>query len=454
MVDLALEGGTLVTPDGVVPTHLYIDGGRVAAVSTQRVSARRTLDVTGLHILPGMVDAHVHFMDPGATEREDFISGSAAAATGGVTTVIEHTHAHPIYDAHDLHAKAAHLRQRSLVDFGLAAHVRADRLEAIPDVWAAGALYLKAFTCTTHGIAGLLSPDLVQVFRTIAAAGGICLVHCEDESITAAAERALREAGRADFGVIPQWRSREAEWVAVNTVALLARLTGARVVIAHASNAPTVDLAVREQQAGGAVWVESCPQYFYLREDEVLTLGPFRKFTPPARARTASDVDEMWARLQRGDITYIATDHAPATRVQKEAGDIWHVHFGLPGVETTLTMLLTAVNEGQLALSRLVQVTAEMPARLYGLYPRKGTLQLGADADVVLVDLTKERMLRDEDVVSKAGWTPYAGRRVRGQVVATFVRGQQVAAAGRPTGSPGWGQWLTRVPAPAPAPTR
>jgi dihydroorotase (multifunctional complex type) len=451
MVDFALEGGTLVTPDGEVPMHLYVDGGRVAAVSKQRVSARRTLDVTGLHILPGMVDAHVHFMDPGATEREDFISGSAAAATGGVTTVIEHTHAHPIYDAHDLHAKADHLRQRSLVDFGLAAHVRADRLEAIPDVWAAGALYLKAFTCTTHGITGLLPPDLVQAFRTIAAAGGICLAHCEDESITAAAERVLREAGRSDFGVIPLWRSREAEWVAVNTVALLARLTGARVVIAHASNAQTVDLAVRERQAGGSVWVESCPQYFYLREAEVLTLGPFRKFTPPARARTDHDVDEMWARLQRGDIAYIATDHAPATRAQKEAGDIWHVHFGLPGVETTLTMLLTAVNEGQLALSRLVQVTAEMPARLYGLYPRKGTLQVGADADVVLVDLTKERTLRDEDVVSKAGWTPYAGRRVRGQVVATFVRGQQVAADGRPTGSLGWGQWLTRVPAPAPA---
>lgn len=454
MVDLALEGGTLVTPDGEVPMHVYIDGGRVAAVSTQRVSARRTLDVTGLHILPGMVDAHVHFMDPGATEREDFITGSAAAASGGVTTVIEHTHAQPIYDARDLRAKADHLRQRSLVDFGLAAHVRADRLEAIPEVWAAGALYLKAFTCTTHGITGLLPPDLIQVFRTIAAAGGICLVHCEDEGITAAAERVLREASRSDFGVIPLWRSREAEWVAVNTVALLGRLTGARVVIAHASNPQTVDLAVREQQAGGTLWVESCPQYFYLREDEVLTFGPFRKFTPPARARSTSDVDEMWARLQRGDIAYIATDHAPATRGQKEAGDIWHVHFGLPGVETTLTMLLTAVNEGHLTLSRLVQVTSEMPARLYGLYPRKGTLQVGADADVVLVDLIKERTLRDEDIVSKAGWTPYAGRRVRGQVVATYVRGQRVAANGRPTGSPGWGQWLTRVSSPAPAPTR
>jgi dihydroorotase (multifunctional complex type) len=454
MVDLALLGGTLVTPDGEAQTHLYIEDGRVAALSTQRLSARRSMDATGLHLLPGMVDAHVHFMDPGAPEREDFITGSAAAASGGVTTVIEHTHAHPVYDASALHAKADYLRGRSLVDFGLAAHVRPDRLQAIPDVWAAGALYLKVFTCTTHGIIGVLPPDLVQVFRTTAASGSICLVHCEDEGITAAAERALQEAGRADFGVIPEWRSREAEWVAVNTVALLARLTGARVVIAHASNPQTVDLAVRERQAGGAVWVESCPQYFYLRENEVLTLGPFRKFTPPARARTDRDVDDMWARVRRGDIAYMATDHAPATRAQKEAGDIWHVPFGLPGVETTLTMLLNAVNNGCLALPRLVQLMAEMPARLYGLYPRKGALQIGADADIVLVDMTKQRMLRDEDVISKAGWTPYAGRRVRGVPVATFVRGHQVAADGRPTGEPGWGRWLTRVPVPAHEPTR
>jgi dihydroorotase (multifunctional complex type) len=454
MVDLALLGGTLVTPNGEVQTHLYIEDGRIAALSTQRLPARRSMDATGLHLLPGMVDAHVHFMDPGAPEREDFITGSAAAASGGVTTVIEHTHAHPAYDASALHAKADYLRGRSLVDFGLAAHVRPDRLEAIPDVWAAGALYLKVFTCTTHGILGVLPPDLVQVFRTTAACGGICLVHCEDEGITAAAERKLREAGRADFGVIPEWRSREAEWVAVNTVAVLARLTGARVVIAHASNPQTVDLAVRERQAGGSVWVESCPQYFYLREDEVLTLGPFRKFTPPARARTDRDVDDMWARVQRGDIAYVATDHAPATRAQKEAGDIWHVHFGLPGVETTLILLLNAVNDGRLTLPRLVQLTAEMPARLYGLSPRKGTLQVGADADIILVDLAKERTLRDEDIISKAGWTPYAGRRVKGLPVATFVRGRQVASDGRPVGEPGWGRWLTRVMPPVRDPTR
>ncbi|MDQ7842240.1 MAG: dihydroorotase family protein [Armatimonadota bacterium] len=447
MLDLAVLGGTVVTPLSSFRAHVYLHEGRVAAVSTERLPAREVVDAAGLHVLPGMVDAHVHFMDPGATDREDFITGSAAAAAGGVTTVIEHTHAHPVCDAAALRAKAAHLARRSLVDFGLAAHVLPDRLQEVPEVWAAGALYLKVFTCTTHGIAGLSAADLLHVFRTAAAHGAICLVHCEDDAITAFAERELRAAGRRDFAVIPLWRSREAEWTAAATVALLARLTGARVVVAHASNPQTVELAGRERRRGGAVWVESCPQYFYLREDEVERLGPFRKFTPPARARSADDERAMWALLRGGEIAYVATDHAPATRAQKQDGDIWQVHFGLPGVETTLSLLLQAVHEGHLTLPRLVEAVAETPARLYGLYPRKGTLQPGADADLVLVDMSQERVLRDEEILSKAGWTPYAGRRVRGRPVATFVRGRRVAADGRPVGEPGWGQWLRRVPA-------
>jgi len=444
MLDLAILGGTVVTRDATFPAHVYVHDGRVAAVGLERLPSREQVDAGGLHVLPGMVDAHVHFMDPGATEREDFITGSAAAAVGGVTTVIEHTHAHPVCDAEALRAKVAHLGRRSLVDFGLAAHVLPDRLDAVRGVWEAGVFYLKLFTCTTHGIPGLMPGDLLRVFRTAAALEAICLVHCEDESITVASERDLRGAGRRDFGIVPLWRSREAEWTAVATVALLARLTGARVVVAHASNPQTIDLVVRERHLGASVWVESCPQYFHLREDEVTRLGPFRKFAPPARARTTEDEEEMWVQLRRGEIAYIATDHAPATRAQKEAGDIWQAHFGLPGVETTLTLLLNAAHESRLTLPRLVDVVAETPARLYGLYPRKGRLQPGADADLVLVDMADERILRDEDVISKAGWTPYAGRRVWGRPAATFVRGRRVASDGRPVAEPGWGQWLRR----------
>jgi dihydroorotase-like cyclic amidohydrolase len=190
------------------------------------------------------------------------------------------------------------------------------------------------------------------------------------------------------------------------------------------------------------VLVESCPQYFHLTEDEIETWGPFHKFTPPARS--ARDRDGMWDRLERGDIDMICADHAPSTRAQKETGrtDIWEAPFGVPGVETTLPLMLTGVAEGRLTLERLVAARSEAPARAYGLWPRKGHLGIGADADFVLVDPRARTTLRDESVVAKVGWTPFAGREVQGRAVATYVRGRLVARDGRPVGDPGWGRFL------------
>jgi dihydroorotase (multifunctional complex type) len=440
-MDLAILGGTLVTSAGAVRAHLYVRDGRVAALSSDRLSARQEVDASGLLVLPGAVDAHVHFMDPADPSREDFPTGSAAAAVGGATTVIEHTHASPVVTPEDLRRKADYLKDRSVVDFGLAAHAWKGRLHEAPEVWRAGALYVKAFTCTTHGVPGLSYADLWDLFRGLAAVGGVSLVHAEDESLTAEAEARLRHSGRRDGGVVPEWRNRQAEQVAVAAVCVLARRTGARVVVAHASSPEVVDLA----RAVGGVRVESCPQYFHLLEAEVEQHGAFRKFTPPARARTEQDLEEMWRRLREGAVDYVATDHAPATRRQKQEGSIWDVHFGLPGVETTLTLLLNAAAQGQLSLERLVQVLCEVPARVYGLYPRKGALLPGSDADFVLVDPHREHVLSDERIVSKAGWTPYAGMRVRGAVVAIYVRGRMVAEEGRATAEPGWGRWVRRV---------
>jgi dihydroorotase (multifunctional complex type) len=443
-MDVGILGGTVVTPAAMFRKNVYVKGGAIAALTSERLSARQAIDASGLYVLPGMVDSHVHFMDPGETHREDFVTGSTAAAVGGTTTVIEHTHASPVIDAISFREKAAHLEHRSLVDFGLAAHVLHDRIRLAREAWKAGALYLKVFTCTTHGITGLSSSELLQLLREVAAFDGVCLIHCEDELITADAERQLRKSGRTDFGIVPLWRSREAELVAVNTVALLARLTGVRVVIAHASHEAVIALAARERKLGARIWVESCPQYFYIEEEEVMQHGPFRKFTPPARLRSEGDLEAMWRRLRGGDIAYIATDHAPATRAQKQAGNIWEAPFGLPGVETTLSLLLNATSEDRLTLPRLVEAVCEAPARLYGLFPRKGSLQEGADADLTLVDLSQGRTLRDDDIHSKAGWTPYAGRHVRGQPVMTFVRGRLVARDGKPLGEPGWGRLVGR----------
>jgi len=393
--DCEIANATLLEPKGRYRGTIAISGERVVGILEEPSgNAARTIDAEGLVALPGMVDQHVHFMDPGDNAREDFIRGSSAAAVGGVTTVVEHTHSNPVLTAEDLREKREYLKDRSVIDFGLMAHVFPDTIKHVPDLWEDGVAIFKAFTCTTHGVPGLLPDDLLRLFRSLFETGARGLVHCEDEFITEDNEERLHAALRKDYGVIPEWRSTEAELVAVNTVALLARLTGANITVAHASQPEVIDLVRRERELGATLSIESCPQYFYINSSEVREYGPTRKFTPPARDAPAGEL--MWKRLARGQIDLISTDHAPSTLDQKFASDIWGCPFGLPGVETTLTMLLDAVAEGKLTLQRLVQTYSEAPARLLGLYPRKGALRIGSDADVVLVDTEQEHVLSND----------------------------------------------------------
>jgi dihydroorotase-like cyclic amidohydrolase len=222
---------------------------------------------------------------------------------------------------------------------------------------------------------------------------------------------------------------------------LLARLTKANITIAHASQPTVVDLVRRERELGARLSVESCPQYFYLDSDDVREHGPTRKFTPPARDAPAGKL--MWERLAKGEIDLISTDHAPSTLDQKFGSDIWDCPFGLPGVETTLTMLLKAANEEKITLERIVQAYSETPARLLGLYPRKGAIRVGSDADIVLVDAEQEHVLENENIVSKAGWTPFAGYHVRGRPVMTVLRGEVIAENGKVVTEPGGGRFIT-----------
>jgi dihydroorotase (multifunctional complex type) len=417
-MDLGIVGGEVVTGDGRRPANVYVRDGRIAAVTPERHDAAETFDATGALVMPGMVDAHVHFMDPGDPEREDFPHGTAAAARAGVTTVIEHTHAAPVISAADLHAKREHLAGRACVDFALAAHAWPDRLDEVRGVWEAGAAFIKAFTCTTHGVPGFDAAHLRELLQRAAACGAPVLVHAEDESLTAAAEHDLR--GREDGAVIPAWRNRAAEQVALCTVSTLRHDTGARAIAAHVSHPAGLE------RAAGCL-IESCPQYLTLLEDEVLEHGAFRKFTPPARARDASDLDAMWRALADGTIDFMSSDHAPSTPEQKRAGSIWDVHFGLPGIDTTFSVLLDGAAAGRIAYERIVAAYSEAPARIYGL-ERKGRLEPGADADIVVVDPTTRWTVKDEDVVSKAGWSPYSGRTFTGRAVRTYLRGEAPGA--------------------------
>ncbi|MCV2488839.1 amidohydrolase family protein [Geodermatophilus sp. YIM 151500] len=433
-LDLLIAGGTVVDPTGRRRLSVGVRDGVVVHVGPGTPAARTTVDAAGLLVLPGGVDTHVHLMDPGSPEREDFPTGTSAAAAAGVTTIVEHTHGSPVRTVGDLRDKTAYLHDRAEVDFGLAAHAWPGAAAEVEALWAAGITFFKVFTCTTHGVPGHDAARLHEHLTASARVGAVSLLHCEDESLTEAAEALLRASGRVDGGILPDWRNRDAELVAAAVAGLLVRRTGARATVAHVSHPEVAGYLAQERARGAGLQAEGCPQYFLLREEEVLEEGALRKFTPPARARTDDDEAEMWRLLRSGVLTHMSSDHAPSTLEQKRAGDIWNVHFGLPGLDSTMALLLDAVARGHLSHEDVVRVYCERPAQIYGLWPRKGRIGVGADADLVLVDPGAQRTLRSEDVLSKAGWTPYAGRTVRGRVVRTYLRGRLVAEEGRPLG--------------------
>lgn len=443
-IDLVVRDAIIVSPSARIRGDLLVSGGRVAGVVAAGAGeGAEVVDGSGLYLLPGAVDPHVHLQDPGLTHQEDFTTGTGAAAVGGVTTVVEHHRSLPfVLTADILRDKATYLADRGLIDYALFGGVEPDNIDQLRPMWEAGAAAFKIFTCKVHGVSPIYPAKMLEAFRELASFDAPVLVHAEDDTILDANAEHLKAAGRKDFGVIREWRTREAEQVAASTTALLARLTGCRVIIAHASQPVICDLINRERVLGAKLWTESCPQYFYLTEDEIDERGPWCKFTPPARDQASAL--EMWDRLEAGDIDMICADHAPSTQEEKSKGldDIWEAPFGLPGVETVFPLMLTGVNEGRLSLERLVAARSQIPAQVYGLWPRKGNLNIGADADFILVDLDAEKTLKNEDIVAKVGWTPYEGRTVKGLPVKTFVRGQLVAADGQPVAQPGWGQFL------------
>jgi dihydroorotase len=218
--------------------------------------------------------------------------------------------------------------------------------------------------------------------------------------------------------------------VAVATVSVLALTSGASVTLAHVSNPVAAGIVSAARLQGADVAAEACPQYFALDEGEVEVHGALRKFTPPARIRSEDERETMWATLREGGYSHIATDHAPSTLEQKSEGDIWSAPFGLPGLDTTLPYFLDAALTGRIDLEDVVRLYATAPARRYGLAPLKGSLQTGSDADFVLVDPGGRWQVRDEDILSKAGWSPFTGRMFQGSIVATYLRGRLVAENG------------------------
>ena len=444
--DLAIINGLLVDSKSIYPGVLYIREGKIAGI-TQSLENRppEVIDAHGLYILPGAIDGHVHMMDPGYTDREDFTTGTRAAARGGVTTVIDHHRTLPqVFGAKELIEKRNYLEKRAVVDFGLLGGLSLTNLGNLKGLWEAGALGFKGFTCELHEADALLSGNLMEILDEIRQFDGIALFHCEDDSLLKKKEEQLREQGRKDPLSVSEWRSPEAEELAVRTLIYAARKTGARVAVAHTSLPSLVLEQAAARAQGIPIYTETCAQYLYLTEEDLKAKGPFAKFTPPPRKK--EEVEKMRWCAGHGLIDMVNSDHCPYPHADKEAGmkDIWLAPFGIPGVETATLILLDLVSRGLLTLQQVAYLRSERPAMIYGLTGQKGEIRVGCDADLILVDLKREVVFDNARVVSKCGWTPYHGREVTGDVILTMVRGKVVMEAGKVIGEPGWGRFVTR----------
>jgi allantoinase len=444
--DLAIINGLLVDSKGIYSGVLYIREGKIVGITQAPENhPSEVIDAHGLYILPGAIDGHVHMMDPGYTEREDFTTGTRAAARGGVTTVIDHHRTEPqVFGAKELLGKKEYLKTRSIVDFGLLGGLSLTNLGNLRGLWEAGALGFKGFTCELHEADALDIGNLMEILQEIRKFNGIALFHCEDDSLLKKTEERLRKQGRKDPLSVSEWRSPEAEELAVRALIYAARKTGARVAVAHTSLPSLVLEQAAARAQGVCIYTETCAQYLYLTEEDLKAKGPFAKFTPPPRKK--EEVEKMGWCLAQGLIDMVNSDHCPYPRSDKEAGleDIWRAPFGIPGVETVISILLDGVASGKWTLSQVVEVRSEKPAMIYGLAGQKGFLRVGNDADLIFVDLKRKRRLDDTQILSKCGWTPYHGKEMTGDVALTMVRGKVVMREGKVIGEPGWGRFITR----------
>jgi allantoinase len=438
--DLVVKNGVLVTSEAELPgLGVAARDGKVVAIARDDdlPDASEVVDAGGKHILPGVIDGHVHFREPGFEYKEDFGTGSLAAVMGGVTCVIDMPNTNP----HTGTPEVVQLKQRlaeekSYCDFGILGLLVQENLDQLLPMRDVGVCGYKCFLGETVG--AIPAPDdgkLVDAMRIIASGGLRVGFHAENNPIMQNLIRQLKEAGRTDARAHLESRPALAEVEAIQRVGLFGLYTGCKVHIFHLSSKEGMETIAEWKAKGVDITTETGGHYCFLSLDEYERQGSVVRMNPPVRGLEHGDA--LLEGLNNGKVTMIATDHSPHTPEEKLNDDIWKAISGFVGVETVVQIFLSeAVNKGRMTLPQFVKVTSENAARTWDLYPQKGSLQIGADADLTIVDLDKEWEIDSSKLHSRNRVTPFNGWRGTGQALTTIVRGRVVMQGGEVIGAP------------------
>ncbi|WP_346433413.1 dihydroorotase [Oricola sp.] len=415
--DLLLKNGTVVNHDGQGARDIGVRDGRVVAIgSLANADAGETIDCTGLHILPGVIDSQVHFREPGLEHKEDLETGSRAAVLGGVTAVFEMPNTNPLTTSEEMLAdKIGRARHRMHCDFAFWVGGTRENagivgeLERLP-----GAAGIKVFMGSSTG--DLLVEDDEGVASVLRNTRRRAAFHSEDEF------RLRERAGlrvENDPSSHPVWRDETAALMCTERLVRIARETRARIHVLHISTAEEIAFLENHKDVATA---EATPHHLTLTADDYARLGTLIQMNPPVRE--SRHRDGVWRGLGQGVIDVLGSDHAPHT-LEEKSKPYPASPSGMTGVQTLVPIMLDHVNAGKLTLERFVDLSSHGPNRIFGI-ARKGRIAAGYDADFTIVDLKRKETIRNEQAGSKAGWTPYDGRQVTGWPVGTLIRGKRV----------------------------
>ncbi len=437
--DLLIKNGTVVTSSATVQADVAIANGTFAAIGAPGtlVGAAEEYDARGQQVLPGVIDGHVHFREPGLEYKEDFESGSRAAVMGGVTTVLDMPNTRPPTASGELvRQKQALAEAKAYCDIGIFGLLVGENLDQIGPMTDAGVVGFKCFLGETTGnIAAPNDGVMLDAMRIIASLGLRIGFHAENNQILQHQIRQLKASGRTDALAHPESRPAIAEVESIQRMALFARHSGARIHIFHLTSREGLAMVVEWRARGVDITCETSAHYCFLSSELMRELGSTMRINPPIRETGHGEA--LLHGLIDGRIDAIATDHAPHTRQEKLNDDIWQAISGFAGVEVSVPLFLTyAVNSGRMTLQQYVRVSSEGPAKTWNLYPRKGTIQVGSDADLTIVDLDRAGTIDEATLHGKNDLTPFQGHRTRGAAVATILRGAIVMRNGELVGPP------------------
>jgi allantoinase len=450
---LLIKNGSVVTPDGVQEVDILCEDGKIAALLNRgvEVEADEILDISGQIVFPGFIDPHVHSRDPGLTEKEDFAHSTLGALLGGVTTVLEMPNAVPPVDSVDVfHQRKAQHEKVAWVDFGLwGMSIGEENLEDLGPLVEAGVVAVKIFwgyalrkdtrqlvyNIGDEPIENVILPPnngtVLRVFKAMAKAGGLLAAHCEDRDILASSEADLGHPIESYQDLLDA-RPDTAESTAIATGAEFSRVTGCRFHVVHMASAKAIDVVRAAQANGIQITAETCPQYLTLSDQDYDRIGPMLKVYPPVR--TVADQAALWGALTDGTIASIGSDHAPHTVKEKSQGLATQPAGGV-GCETFGPVLADAVFKRNFSLERFAEVVSTSTAKLYGLYPRKGVIRPGSDADLTIVDPNATWAVKEEELVAKQPTSAWKGFELTGIPTTVILRGEVAMRDRKPIGT-------------------